>query len=93
MAEQQLSTEEQKILALIHQLKTNSEGGANKKKVIQAIRNSRKFLDEALRLLEEPEGTDAKDNVTDAEAPYGRKLDGTPKKAPGRASIKATSDI
>lgn len=83
MAEQKLSIEEQKILALIQKVKTSSEGP--NKKVILALKNSQKFLDEAIKLLE---GTESNKTIDDKspDAPYGRKENGTPKKAPGRAA-------
>ena len=91
MAEQQLSAEEQKILALIQQVKVSL--APDNKKAITALKNSRKLLDDAIKLLEGSESTDVKDKAIDSDAPYGRKLDGIAKRAPGRAAVKPTIDV
>lgn len=83
MAEHQLSSEEQKILALIQQVKISLV--PDNKKAITALKNSQKFLNEAIKLLEGTESTVAKPDIN-SDAPYGLKVDGTPKKAPGRAA-------
>ncbi|WP_139361939.1 hypothetical protein [Hymenobacter sp. CRA2] len=84
-------SDKEKQIALLEQLKQHianeDEPSIDTKAVAKALRKSREFLDEAIKLLEGDDGT-SESVGKDPEAPYGRKKDGTPKKPSGRRSNK-----